>query len=110
MKINTSLIYQGITLFLEIVQINPGEVLLYISEKILNINYVRTYIFVEGEFEYIFLETVINNNKTVIGEIYRVPNSNINQSILKIKRYKKTLLLEMIKILNYLKLNHINKL
>ena len=38
-------------------------------------------IFVEGEFESIFLETVINNNKTVIGEIYRVPNSNINQSI-----------------------------
>ena len=38
-------------------------------------------IFVEGEFESMFLETVINNNKTVIGEIYRVPNSNINQSI-----------------------------
>ena len=38
-------------------------------------------IFVEGEFESIFQETVINNNKTVIGEIYCVPNSNINQSI-----------------------------
>ena len=58
-----------------------GGVAIYIRK---NIEYkLREYldIFVEGEFESIFLETVINNNKTVIDEIYRVPNSNINQSI-----------------------------
>ena len=38
-------------------------------------------IFIEGEFESRFVETVTNNNNTVIGEIYRVTNSKPNESI-----------------------------
>ena len=37
--------------------------------------------FVEGEYESIFIETNISNNKTIIGEIYRVPNSNLQNSL-----------------------------
>ena len=38
-------------------------------------------IFVEGEFESIFIETTNTVNNTVVGEIYRVPNSNIAHSL-----------------------------
>ena len=38
-------------------------------------------IFEEGEFESIFLETVNIPNKTIVGEIYRIPNSNTGVSL-----------------------------
>ena len=38
-------------------------------------------IFDEGLFESVFIEVSINNKNVVIGEIYRPPNSNINQFI-----------------------------
>ena len=38
-------------------------------------------IFDEGLFESVFIEASINNKNVVIGEIYRPPNSNINQFI-----------------------------
>jgi len=44
--------------------------------------------FVEEEYEFIFIETNISNNKTVIGEIYRVPNSNLQKSL---ERYNEIL-------------------
>jgi hypothetical protein len=33
-------------------------------------------IFCEGEFESIFIETTGNEKPTIVGEIYRIPNSN----------------------------------
>ncbi len=38
-------------------------------------------VFVEGEFETVFIETFANNKKTVIGEIYRIPGTNLNTSL-----------------------------
>jgi len=40
---------------------------------------------IDGEFESVFVEIKCNNKKTVVGEIYRVPNSNEKKSI---ERYK----------------------
>ena len=45
-----------------------------ISEKTLSI-------FIEGEFESIFIESINNNgHSSIVGEIYRIPNTNINLS------------------------------
>ena len=49
-------------------------------------------IFIEGEFESVFLEICSPMHKLIIGEIYRVPNTNIKNSI---ERFE--LILEMIK-------------
>ena len=38
-------------------------------------------ILVEGEFEYIFIESNSNGQTPFVGEIYRIPNSNITSSI-----------------------------
>ena len=38
-------------------------------------------IFVEGEFEYVFIESSSNDQNSVVGEIYRIPNSNVTLSI-----------------------------
>ena len=45
-------------------------------------------IFVEGEFESIFIESSSNGNTSVVGEIYRIHNSNIISSI---QRYESIL-------------------
>ena len=37
--------------------------------------------FIEGEYESIFKETNISNNKTIIGDIYRAPNNNLQKSL-----------------------------
>jgi hypothetical protein len=37
--------------------------------------------FIEGEFETIFIETTNTYTNTVVGSIYRPPNTNITQSI-----------------------------
>ena len=44
------------------------------KNKNLTVNY-------DNEFESIFIETKLNSNNYVIGEIYRTPNSNKNISI-----------------------------
>jgi hypothetical protein len=38
-------------------------------------------IFHEGEFESIFIETTRNQNSTIVGEIYRIPNTNEQVSL-----------------------------
>ena len=38
-------------------------------------------IFIEGEFESIFVEVELGAEKALIGEIYRIPNSNISNSM-----------------------------
>ena len=37
--------------------------------------------FVEGEFESIFIESSSNGKTSIIGEIYRISNSNVTASI-----------------------------
>jgi len=38
-------------------------------------------IFVEGEFESIFIESWINGHTSSVGEIYRIPNSTVSSYI-----------------------------
>lgn len=45
----------------------------------------------QGEFESIIIETEINNKKAIVGEIYRVPNTNITNSITKYETILKKL-------------------
>ena len=61
-------------------QIRRGGVAIYINEAIQYKLRDDLAIFVEGEFESIFIETTNTVNNTVVGEIYRVPNSNIAHS------------------------------
>ena len=37
--------------------------------------------FVEGEFEFIFIEFSYNGQTSIVGEIYRIPNSNVTASM-----------------------------
>ena len=37
--------------------------------------------FIEGEFESIFIESINNGQTSIVGEIYRIPNTNVNLSI-----------------------------
>ena len=60
---------------------SKGGVAIYIKN---NISYKRRLdmeINVDGEFESIFVETNSNNNKLIIGEIYRIPNTNETESL-----------------------------
>lgn len=57
-----------------------GGVAIYIHEKHDFILRKDLSTFIEGEFESIFLE-IKSPKPAIIGEIYRVPNSNVNQSI-----------------------------
>ncbi len=62
-------------------QMKGGGVAIYIHS---NISYtIRDDIaaFVEGEYETVFIETVINAKKTLIGEIYRPPGTNATKSV-----------------------------
>ena len=38
-------------------------------------------IFIEGEFESIFIESINNDQTSIVGEIYRIPNTSVNLSI-----------------------------
>ena len=62
-------------------QMRRGGVCIYINEAIQYKLRDDLAIFVEGEFESIFIETTNTVNNTVVGEIYRVPNSNIAHSL-----------------------------
>ena len=58
-----------------------GGVAIYLKN---NITYKRRNdleINIDGEFESIFLETNSNKTKTIVGEIYRIPNTNELDSI-----------------------------
>jgi hypothetical protein len=65
-----------------------GGVLIYIHKKykLTNLNDIN--IFIQGEFESIFVEVEYNKQKLIIGEIYRVPNTNIGVSL---ERYESVL-------------------
>ena len=58
-----------------------GGVAIYIRDGIQYISRPDININVDGEFECIFIETNINKHKTIIGEIYRVPDTNERLSI-----------------------------
>jgi hypothetical protein len=62
-------------------KLSKGGVAMYISNTI---NFkVRNDvgIFEEGEFESIFIETLGNKSSAIIGEIYRMPNTNAQRSL-----------------------------
>ena len=65
-----------------------GGVAIYVKESIQYKLREDLMTFIEGEYESIFIETNISNNKTIIGEIYRVPNSNLQKSL---ERYEQIL-------------------
>lgn len=58
-----------------------GGVALYIRNNIQYKIREDLGIFIEGEFESVFVETMGNTPSTIIGEIYRVPNTNPTVSI-----------------------------
>jgi hypothetical protein len=58
-----------------------GGVAMYVNESIQFKLREDIAIFVEGEFESIFIETSNTLHNTIVGEIYRVPNSNIALSL-----------------------------
>ena len=58
---------------------SKGGVAIYIRD---NIQYnLREDIFIEGEFESIFIESINNCQTSIVGEIYRIPNTSVNLSI-----------------------------
>jgi len=73
----------------------PNNNFIYKSRKIINKGGVAIYIwktvqynlredlsiFVEGEFESIFNESINNGQTSIVGEIHRIPNTNVNLSI-----------------------------
>ena len=50
---------------------------MYVRDNIKFNHYEDLSIFVEGEFESIFIETCVNGHTSIVGEIYRIPNSNV---------------------------------
>jgi exonuclease III len=68
--------------------LTKGGVAMYIRD---NINFKLRKdlcIFHEGEFETLFIETVSKESSAIIGEIYRIPNTNVQQSL---ERYESIL-------------------
>ena len=58
-----------------------GGVAIYIRDNIQYNLREDLSIFIEGEFEYIFIESITNGQTSIVGEIYRIPNTNVNLSI-----------------------------
>jgi len=92
-----------------------GGVAIYISKQF---NYKKREdlsINVPGTFESIFIEIETNKSKAVIGEIYRVPNTNETNSInmyeniiKKLNDYKNTIIIGTDQNFDYIKINHHN--
>lgn len=59
-----------------------GGVAMYIRDSLMYIPREDLVIFNEGTFESIFIEITNKNKSTIIGEIYRTPSSNEQQSLL----------------------------
>ena len=77
-------------------KVKKGGVGIYINDKIHYSPRDDLSVFIEGEFETIFVEVEQNDRNIIVGEIYRVPNTN---ELLSVNRYQT--------ILD--KLHHINK-
>ena len=58
-----------------------GGIAIYIKETISFKCRPDSEINIDGEFESIFIETIIKQEKIIIGEIYRVPNTNEQLSL-----------------------------
>ena len=63
------------------INMTRGGVGIYIKDTIQFKRRSDLDIFVEGEFESVFIETTSTTRKTVVGTIYRPPNTNIGTSI-----------------------------
>ncbi len=89
-----------------------GGVAIYISKKLKYKPRPDISIFDEGHFESHFLEVYTKNKNTIVGEVYRVPNTNLQsffdryQSIIdKINAEKKDVIIGTDQNLDYLKIN-----
>lgn len=58
-----------------------GGVLIYIHKRYQFKELDDASVFVQGEFESIFAEVEHNREKLIVGEIYRIPNTNTNISL-----------------------------
>ena len=58
-----------------------GGVAIYIRDNIQYDLREDLSIFIEGEFESIFIESINNGQTSIVGEIYRIPNTSVNLSI-----------------------------
>jgi len=58
-----------------------GGVAIYIPDNIQYILREDLSIFIEGEFESIFIESINNSQTSIVGVKYRIPNTNVNLSI-----------------------------
>lgn len=70
-------------------------------------------VFEQGEFESIVVEVSKNNQKAVVGEIYRVPNTNATSSVIKyenllqkLENYRHPIILATDQNFNLLKIDH----
>ena len=71
------------TLFKKIGRLNLKATLRCTYEIIFNSIFVKMYLIIsiEGEFESIFVESVVNAQTSIVGEIYHIPNTNVTLSI-----------------------------
>ena len=60
---------------------SKGGVAIYIRDNIQYNLREDLSIFIEGEFESIFIESINNGQTSIVGEIYRIPNTSVNLSI-----------------------------
>ena len=67
---------------------SKGGVAIYIRDNIQYNLREDLSIFIEGEFESIFIESINNGQTSIVGEIYRIPNTSVNLSI---QRYEEIL-------------------
>ena len=58
-----------------------GGVAIYIRDNIQYNLREDLSIFIEGEFESMFIESINNDQTSIVSEIYRIPNTNVNVSI-----------------------------
>ena len=72
---NYNFIYKNIKIKAE------GGVAIYIRDNIQYTLREDLSIFIEGEFESIYIESITNGQTSIVGEIYRIPNTNVNLSI-----------------------------
>lgn len=93
-----------------------GGVLIYLLKKYKYNVVEELSIFKEGEFEAVFAEAEYHKNKLMVGEIYRIPNTNANESLSRyetilenLKNYHHPIIMGTDQNFNYLKIEEHGK-
>jgi exonuclease III len=89
-----------------------GGVLIYVHTKYKFRKIENLSIFQEGDFESIFIEAEHQNDKIIVGEIYRIPNSNVQESLYRyetilqqLENIKQPIIIGTDQNFNYIKIN-----